>query len=123
MDISYTKRKVKTTDGKQVEFTCSSNYLVPPFSQAEIDEIFSNFPETNFCVLYTTISRDKGVHYPEDSLYGVPYDNGNIGYQNGQFFTDVEEAKKSFKLSSLLTPKVGTIGYCDVYLIKKVERP
>ncbi len=121
MDISNTKRVEKTTDKKQVEFLCDGRYFVFPFTAEELGEIFEGFPDSPYCVLYTEIKADKGVSYPEESFYGVPFDNGNIGYQGCNFYSSYEDAKQAFYNICNYTPMVGVIGYCDVYLIKRAD--
>lgn len=113
------KRTTICNDGKQRTFSYEGAYYT--LENINKEEIFDGFEDCNACVLYTTIKHDKG--WREAVIYGTPriedYDNGLVGYQNYNFFKDIEEAKKDFENRKKLSTKVGTIGYCDILLIIK----
>ena len=47
------------------------------------------------------------------------YDNGQVGYQQINFFSNMGEAENDFAIRSRLSPKIGTIAYADVFMITK----
>ena len=104
------------TDGKKYEFQTEGEYY-PPNSDA--NELFKpDFTKFACCVLYTKLRRDDG--YKDGMRWGSPsweyYDNGVVGYQNGQFYETIEEGKQHLENYSQLSPKIGTIAYVDVWL-------
>ena len=120
MNIANQKRTTKSNEGKNITFTCSSGrYLVPPFTKEEKEELFEGFEHCSFVVLYTYIHHDKGWTCNDNDLYIQHYDNGLVGYQGGNFYKTEKEAKASYEICKKYTPKVGTIAYCDVFLVNK----
>ena len=120
MNISNTKRTSKSTEGKNVTFTCDGYYLVPPFTKDELECLFENVHnDAKAVIIFTDVVHDKGVHYPEESFYGVPFDNGLVGYQQRDYFNNLEEAKTAFEL------RLKTTSYkkqfCDMFLIVKQD--
>ncbi len=108
-----------TTQGKKVSFKVDGVY----YTNENKDELFNEeFAQDNkYCVAYTTIKHDKG--WKEENLWGTPsivkYDNGIVGYQNFNFFYYKETAETYYNHLKKLSPKVGTIGYADVFLFEK----
>ncbi len=108
-----------TTQGKKISFKADGVY----YTKENKDELFDG--EFNqgckYCVAYTTIKHDKG--WRTENKFGTPsivnYDNGIVGYQNFNFFEDKEAAEALYNDFKKLSPKVGTIGYADVFLFEK----
>ena len=115
-------RTATCTDGRTRTFTYNGEYLIPyAVTEKDKQELFKGFPHTKACVLYTEIVEDRGSRF--EMSWGVPklvdYNNGQVGYQNGQFFSTIEEAERDYEARKRLSAKIGTIGYCDVQLILK----
>lgn len=106
-------------DGKKRTFSFVGDYYTP--ENVNEKELFANFEDCKACIAYTTIKDDMG--WREVNVYGTPtiekYNNGPKGYQNYCFFRDIEEATRDFEARKKLSPKVGTIAYCDVFLFIK----
>ena len=49
----------------------------------------------------------------------MKYDNGLVGYQNFNFLDYKETAETLYNHLKKLSPKVGTIGYADVFLFEE----
>lgn len=118
-------RTATCTDGRQRTFTYNGDageYLIPyAVTENNKRELFKGFPRMKACVLYTTIVVDSGSRI--EMSWGCPklvyYNNGQVGYQNGQFFATIEEAKRDYEARKQLSAKIGVVGYCDVQLIIK----
>lgn len=116
-------RTATCTDGKTRTFTYNGDDYLIPYAVTEKDkqELFEGFPRMKACVLYTEIVVDRGSRI--GMRYGSPclieYNNGQVGYQNGQFFATIEEAKRDYEARKKLSAKIGVVGYCDVQLILK----
>lgn len=121
MNIQNEHRSTTSTEGKKIAFTCNKGvYFVPPFTDEDKDFILKAFDETHpFAIVYTQVIGDWGMTFPEHLWYSVPFDNGPVGWQNINLYDTEEEARKELVLIQKLTPKVGTIGYCDVFLVSK----
>jgi len=108
-----------TTQGNKISFKVDGVY----YTKENKDELFDG--EFNqgckYCVAYTTIKHDKG--WKEENKFGTPsivqYDNGLVGYQNFEFFGYKETAETYYNNRKMLSPKIGTIGYADVFLFEK----
>ena len=109
-------RTTKTTEGEKVTFQIHDDYYL---GEGDKSQLFKGYEQFKYLVLYTTIKHDTGLKDVE--RWGTPtvehYDNGWIGYQNGMFFTTLEEARKDFEGRKRLTSKVGVVGYADVMLV------
>ena len=115
-------RTATCTDRKQRTFTYNGEYLIPyAVTEKAKRELFKGFPRMKACVLYTEIVVDRGSRF--EMSWGVPqlvrYNNGQVGYQNGQFFATIEEAERDYEARKQLSAKIGVMGYCDVQLIIK----
>lgn len=116
-------RTATCTDGKQRTFKYDGDDYLIPYAVTENAkrELFKGFPRMKACVLYTKIVIDSG--FRSEMSYGSPclvsYNNGQVGYQNGQFFATIEEAKRDYEARKQLSAKIGVVGYCDVQLIIK----
>lgn len=116
-------RKATCTDGITRTFTYNGGTYYIPYGISNEDkkDLFKDFPNAKACVLYTEIVVDRGSRV--ETHYGIPclieYNNGQVGYQNGQFFNDITEAKHDYNLRKRLSAKFGIIGYCDVQLVLK----
>jgi len=120
MDISNTKRTSKNTEGCEVTFTCDGCYIVPQFTRDELEGLFENVDKNaKAVIIFTEVVHDKGVHYPEELYYGVPFDNGLVGYQSRDYFDNLEKAKTAFELKLKTTSHKKKI--CDVFLIVKQD--
>ena len=112
-----TKRTAMGTDGKEYTFLTDKNY----FTTDNANEIFKEIKGIVAYVFYTEIKQDKGERFSEK--FGVPrmerYDNGQVGYQQINFFSNMGEAENDFAIRSRLSPKIGTIAYADVFMITK----
>ena len=102
--------------GKKFSFKTDGEYFKPNSSKEGIfDGEWSQFAAA---VFYTKLVHDYG--YREGMSYGTPclieYDNGIVGYQCGQYYKTLEEAKEHFEGYSRLSPKVGVIAYVDAWL-------
>lgn len=118
MDMeSMIERTAMGTDGKGYTFLVDKNYFIPD----NANEIFKEIKGIVACVFYTEIKQDKGERFSE--RFGVPrmerYDNGQVGYQQINFFSNLREAENDFASRSRLSPKIGTIAYADVFMITK----
>ena len=108
-----------TTQGKKISFKVDGVY----YTKENKDELFDGeFNQgCNYCVAYTTIKHDRG--WKGVNIWGTPsivnYDNGIVGYQNFDFFEDKETAEDLYNQCKKLSPKVGVIGYADVFLFVK----
>lgn len=111
-----------TTQGKKISFKVDGDY----YTNANKNELFEGdfvdfVHDFNYCVAYTTIKHDKG--WKEENRWGTPsiveYDNGIVGYQNFNFFRYKETAEIYYNRLKQLSPKVGTIGYADVFLFER----
>ena len=117
------KRTATCTDGKTRTFTYNGGTYYIPYGISDEDkkELFKDFPNAKACVLYTEIVVDRVSR--SEMRYGSPclieYNNGQVGYQNGQFFATIKEAERDYEARKRLSAKVGTIGYCDVQLVLK----
>lgn len=108
-----------TTQGEKISFKVDGVY----YTNENKDELFDG--EFNrgckYCVAYTTIKHDKG--WKEENVWGTPsivqYDNGIVGYQDFNFFYYKETAEIYYNNRKKLSPKVGVIGYADVFLFEK----
>jgi hypothetical protein len=108
-----------TTQGKKISFKVDGVY----YTKVNKDELFGG--EFNqgckYCVAYTTIKHDEG--WRTENRFGAPsierYDNGIVGYQNFNFFEDKETAVTNYNDLKKLSPKIGVIGYADVFLFEK----
>ena len=114
------KRTTKTTDGKNITFSYDGKYyLYNLINSNGIQEVFKGWEKFSACVIYTRVIHD--VIDVIEMNYGVPMnvceDNGLVGYQNFNFFKTIDEAKEDFKLRCKLSPKVGVIGYADVFMV------
>lgn len=111
------------TDGKQRTFTYNGDDYLIPYAVTEKTkrELFKGFHRMKACVLYTEIVVDRGSRI--EMSWGVPqlvyYNNGEVGYQKGQFFATIEEAERDYEARKQLSAKIGVVGYCDVQLIIK----
>ena len=115
-------RKATCTDGITRTFTYNGEYLIPyAITEKDKRELFKGFPRMKACVLYTKIVVDRGSRV--EMSYGSPclvsYNNGQVGYQNGQFFATIEEAERDYEARKRLSAKIGVVGYCDVQLVLK----
>lgn len=121
MNIQNEHRSTTSTEGKNIAFTCNKGwYFVPPFTDEDKDFILKAFDETHpFAIVYTEVMEDRG--FVETTSFGTPiierYNNGPVGWQNIKLYDTEEEARKELAFLQKLTPKVGTIGYCDVFLV------
>lgn len=119
MDSSMETINTTTTQGKKISFKADGVY----YTKENKDELFDG--EFNqgckYCVAYTTIKHDRG--WKDVVIWGshtiVNYDNGIVGYQNFVFLEHKEEAETLYNQRKKLSPKVGTIGYADVFLFEK----
>ncbi len=108
-----------TTQGNKISFKVDGIY----YTKENKDELFDGEfnQDCKYCVTYTTIKHDKG--WKEENKFGTPsivqYDNGLVGYQNFNFLDYKETAEALYNHLKKLSPKVGTIGYADVFLFKK----
>ena len=107
------KRTSICNDGKKRTFSCEEPYYT--IDNVDKEDVFSGFPKAKACVSYTEVKYDTGI----DGETFAHYNNGLVGYQNFNFFNTLEEAEKDCKKRKKLTPKIGTEGYCDVFLIVK----
>ena len=111
-----------TTTGKKITFKVNGEYYRPENFSSHISDIFEEFKNMRYCVLYTKIVHDRG--YREISSFGSPslenYDNGLVGYQNGQFFKDEAEAKDDYAKRQKLTGY--DCDYADVFLVENKSR-
>lgn len=107
----------KALDGKTYTFKVDLPYHTEECHDAE--EIFKG-SACKYAVLYTEIKEDKGERLT--SWFGMPkwekYDNGLVGYQQGQLFDTYDEMMHDYKLRKRLVPKVGTVAYCDVFCVE-----
>lgn len=108
-----------TTQGKKISFKVDGVYYTKENKDELFDEEFVK--DTKYCVAYTTIKHDRG--WKEENMWGTPsivnYDNGIVGYQNFNFFSYKETAEMYYNRLKQLSPKVGVIGYADVFLFEK----
>lgn len=108
-----------TTQGKKISFKVDGVY----YTKENKDELFDGEfnQDHKYCVAYTTIKHDKG--WKEENKFGTPsivqYDNGLVGYQNFNFLDYKETAEALYNHLKKLSPKVGTIGYADVFLFEE----
>ena len=111
--------KTTTTQGKKISFKVDGDYYTNENKNELFDDDFVK--DHKYCVAYTTIKHDKG--WKEENRWGTPsiveYDNGIVGYQNFDFLEHKEEAETLYNQRKKLSPKVGTIGYADVFLFEK----
>ena len=123
MNIQNEHRSTTSTEGKNIAFTCNKDwYFVPPFTEEDKNFILKAFDETHpFAIVYTEVVRDCGMTFHEHMWYSEPFDNGPVGWQNINLYNTEEEARKELALIQKLTPKVGTIGYCDVFLVSNSD--
>ncbi len=123
MNIANQERTTISTEGKKITFKCNSGtYFVPPFTDEDKDFILKEFDGTHpFAIIYTEVMEDRG--FVETTSFGTPiierYNNDPVGWQNIKLYDTEEEARKELAFLQKLTPKVGTIGYCDILLISK----
>ena len=107
----------KALDGKTYTFRVDLPYHTEDSYDAE--EIFKGWAQ-KYAVLYTEIKEDKGEELVE--RWGLPrlekYDNGLVGYQQGQLFDTYDEMMRDFKIRQKLVPKVGDVAYCDVFCVE-----
>jgi hypothetical protein len=110
------ERTAISTQGKKVTFKVDGSYLTK--DDGTVFEGF--FSGHKYCVAYTTVKHDRGMK--ETHLWGSPtiehYDNGNVGYQNFNYFNDKEEAVRDYNGRSVLSPKLGVVAYADVFLFE-----
>lgn len=108
-----------TTQGRKISFKVDGVYYTKENKDGLFDEGFAK--DNKYCVAYTTIKHDKG--WKEENMWGTPsivnYDNGKVGYQNFNFFEHKETAEACYNDLKKLSPKVGVIGYADVFLFEK----
>ena len=125
MNIQEQQRTTTSTEGKNISFTCNKGrYFVPPFTDEDKDFILKAFDETHpFAIVYTEVMEDRG--FVETTSFGTPtierYNNGPVGWQNIRLYDTEEEAIKELAFLQKLTPKVCTIGYCDIFLVRKED--
>lgn len=123
MNIQNQQRTTKGTEGKNITFTCNKGwYFIPPFTDEDKDFILKAFDKEHpFAIVYTEVMEDRG--FVETTSFGTPtierYNNGPVGWQNIRLYDTEEEARKELAFIQKLTPKVCTIGYCDVFLVSK----
>lgn len=108
-----------TTQGKKISFKVDGDYYTNENKDELFDEEFVK--DYKYCVAYTTIKHDRG--WKEENMWGTPsivnYDNGIVGYQNFNFLEYKETAEVLYNHLKKLSPKVGVIGYADVFLFEK----
>lgn len=101
---------------KKYTFNTSGEYYKPLSSTEKI--FVGEWSKFAAAIFYTKLVHDIG--YRDGMRWGtpclIPYDNGIVGYQCGQYYKTIEEAKKDFEGYSQLSPKVGCIAYVDVWL-------
>lgn len=112
-------RQTITTQGKHITFEVDNNYYV--IGNNDKSAVFNGgFKNSKFCVCYTKVCYDSG--FREETRWGSPtlvgYDNGNVGYQCMNFFNDKKEAIKDYNGRLKLSPKMGIVAYCDVFLVE-----
>lgn len=103
--------------GEKYTFKTDGEYF-PPLSKNTKNIFEGDDSKFAAAILYTKLVKDIG--YREANLWGTPcierYDNGIVGYQCFSYYTSIEEAKRRYEGYRLLSPKVGTIAYVDIWL-------